>query len=183
MIGRLLRSVRLQSYIVFRWPADRTPRMPTLPDGVTVREVGVEHLDAIGAYAGLPARRLFETYLKSGDHRGWCALRQEVPVAHAWLTQPATGVVASGGYLRLESGQQLIHHCRVSAASQGQGLFALLISWIVTHADHSKVLIDTESTNEASLRSIQRAGFTPESTLRVLWLAGRPIPWRRRPAT
>lgn len=126
----------------------------------------------------------FRTFLSEG-RLGVMAIAESGVVGHGWCTSADERPLVVNGYFRLEQGESLIHNCNVSPEARGKRVFGDMICWLASHASPGPpgpVLIDTQTSNPASRKAIERAGCVPLGTgiyaqlgTRLVWSRFKPL--------
>jgi hypothetical protein len=95
---------------------------------------------------------------------GVFAVVEDRCVGYAWATYFPTGAGAVNGYLKLYSGDALIHDCRVGEGARGRGVYVAMLRHLCQRLTEEvgpeRIVVDTDWRNIASLRGILRAGFS-----------------------
>ena len=115
-----------------------------------------------GATTGEAEAKAFRRFLQEGQYGIYAKLNEKV-VGHAWAKACTENHCIVNGYMDISEGEALIHFCNVSECERGGNTYpAMLITLcrrLFCEAQVSRVIIDTEADNHASLRGIVKVGF------------------------
>lgn len=138
-----------------------------------IRPVTADNLD--DARSMEPPERLdeFRSFLARGD-RGWYAYLDGRVVHRSWLVRgPAIMRLWSRyGAWPVSDGEAYVHYCETVPAARGRGLYPAVLDHIAREqASLRGLYIACESSNQASRRGIEKAGFAEIAhvTVRVLF--------------
>jgi hypothetical protein len=174
-IWRILK-VRRRSIFVLTDENDVVPVSARVP--ITVSEVTFDNVDGVLDFRGEGYARIFRRYLNEGQYGAYAWLGSRV-VGHAWAKVCHEPSCRVNGYMDLSQGEALIHFCNVREDHRGKNIYPAtlgsLCKRLFSEANVSRVLIDTEVTNKASLRGITKVGFRPLGTGLYAQFRGRLV--------
>ena len=126
--------------------------------------VTFDNVDRVNEFRDDVQSKMFREYLKEGQHGVYAKFDGKV-IGHAWAKVCRKNRCRVNGYIDIAENQALIHCCNVSACYRGNNMYpAMLVSLchrLFCEAQVSRVIIDTEIDNYASLRGIAKVGFKP----------------------
>ena len=134
---------------------------------VSITEVSPKNVARVTDFRAKPFITRFRSFLEEGQYGVYAWLESKV-VGHAWAKVCRQSHCRVNGYMDIYQGDALIHYCNVSKAQRGQNIYPLMLvalcQCLFSQARVSRILIDTEVSNSASLRGITKAGFEPLGT-------------------
>lgn len=138
-------------------------RSPGQDENLAMAMVSDHNVARVHDYRPSAESEKFARFLAEG-RTGVFAMSNGRVVGHAWMT-PRHVEGTALGYLKLEPGQVLIHHCNVAGSHRGRRIFAQMVQFLVGVAisenSQIEVVIDTSRSNSASRSAIEAMGFRP----------------------
>ena len=153
--------------------------IPVVPKtGVNITEITCDNIECVADFRSEKYVGTFYRFLEQGQYGVYAWLNSKV-VGHAWAKVCRDQSCRVNGYLDICRNEALIHFCNVKADQRGNNIYpamlAVLCQRLFVEADVSRVLIDTEVKNQASLRGIAKVGFKPLGTGFYIQFRGRLI--------
>ena len=134
---------------------------------IAITEVTFDNVGRVVDFRSEGYARAFHRFLEEGQYGVYAWLESKV-VGHAWAKICGSCHCRVNGYMDIRQNEALIHFCNVREDQRGQNIYpamlAILCQRLFAEANVSRVLIDTELDNKASLRGIVKAGFNPLGT-------------------
>lgn len=142
---------------------------------VSITEVSPKNVERVTDFKSEILATTFRGFLEEGQYGVYAWLESKV-VGHAWAKVCRQSHCRVNGYMDIYQGDALIHYCNVSKAQRGQNIYPLMLvalcRCLFSQARVSRILIDTEVSNSASLRGITKVGFEPLGTGTYVQLGG-----------
>lgn len=131
-------------------------------DDIVVVNLTKENVEELAGFRDKGNIEIFRKYLAEGRY-GVAAMAGSGMAGHAWAYVCRKNICQVDGYFSLRQREALIHDCHVKADQRGKNIYpALLINLcarLFLEAGVQRIFIDTETTNQASLRGIEKTGF------------------------
>jgi len=125
--------------------------------------------------------RRFRCFLDEGQWGVYATADSKV-VGHAWAIVCRGRSRMANHYMKLQSGECLIHFCSVEPSCRGKNIYpAMLVALcrrLFEEAGVQRIVIDTEVDNVPALQSIRKVGFSPLGR-RVYLQLGRLLVWQK----
>lgn len=118
----------------------------------------------------------FRSFLARGD-LGFYGYVEGRVVHRAWVRPGPVRVPTWHSFAPLDIGENeaWIHYCETAPEARGKGIYPAVLGEVVARlrkAGTTRCTIGTEASNLASRRGIEKAGFEPWCTLRIVVLFG-----------
>lgn len=152
-----------------------------LPEGYSFRELTTDDFDRGGLFRGRGRAEKFRLRLRDGHRCFGCTGASGRPVSYIWYSGAGLLVPwALGLQLRPGPDEAYIWDCRTAPAERGRGLYpaalreARRLAWT---EGARQLYIDCEPDNLASIKGIERAGFTAIRQISAYRLGGLRLIW------
>lgn len=125
-----------------------------------IRPASEENIKDTLSFQSEKQLKRFKTFLLQGE-KGFLAYLDNKCVHRSWLIQGPGKVKINKFYrIQLPENSVFIEYCETAERARGKNIFAHVLSEIARQFGGKEVFISVEDTNKASLRSMQKAGFT-----------------------
>ena len=141
-----------------------------------IEHITSDNVHRVAEFRSQKQAETFHRFLQQGQVGIYALLNSKV-VGHAWAYICRQSHCRVNGYMDIRQGEAFIHYCNVSENQRGQNIFPTMLvalcHRLFSQEGISRVLIDTESDNIASLRAHLKVGFEPRGVGTYIQLGGR----------
>jgi RimJ/RimL family protein N-acetyltransferase len=179
MISRIRRVLRVRRQRVFYLcDPDDIVAVNAKAAIIDITEVTLDNIDRVADFRSERYVGTFRRLLEGGQY-GVYAWRDLKVVGHAWAKVCRGCHCRVNGYMDIRQNEALIHFCSVSQDQRGRNIYPAMLGALCqrlfTEASVSRVFIDTDINNQASLRGIGKVGFRPLGTGLYILLLGHLV--------
>ena len=175
------RALRVRRQIIFYLQTPVQTVAINVQAVITITEITPENVNYVQTFRNAETARVFFQFLNE-DQLGVYAWLDSRVVGHAWAKVCRNTQYRANGYLDICQNEALIHYCYVDENHRGKNIYPAMLIALCENLHFSRgvarILIDTEVDNIASIRGIQKAGFTLLGTGTYVQFVGHLI-WKR----
>ena len=138
--------------------------------GVTIREAGPSDAPAYESDIGTDPALTVVKRLSGAGSSCWIAESDGRMVHASWVETEAAWVGEIGRYLVVPAGDAYIYESFTRPEMRGRGVYPAVLATVSEHLGGRgirRLWIAVESTNQPSLRAIQKAGFIPSFEIAI----------------
>lgn len=183
LLERIKSKIVIRKKVVYECTNIESLNLPKIREACKIVMIDDENVSRIMEFRGEKVLETFKKHLKERQN-GVYAIKNSKAIGHAWAIVCEQNTFLVNNYFKLHNNEALIHYCNVQKAYRGKNVFSCMLhklcEYLLNDLNIEKIFIDADINNKASIRGIEKVGFSFVSSNIYFNIWGKLIFSRRK---